>query len=195
MTELLLIRHGQSQAQSGEDPDQVNPALSARGQQQAGRVAGILAAFKPELVVSSPLRRAWQTYAACAVPGVQVVFDSRIAEANWGNADFYAGIQPVRTPDFGAPDTHDAWKLPAEQRATAFLNDMLVGDIARIAVIGHWGIFRELFRVFCADGQAVAMTVVATMDNCAVARLAVDEHGTRVMHAWNERAHVADLLE
>jgi len=195
MTELLLIRHGQSQAQSGEDPDQVNPALSARGQQQAGRVAGVLAAFKPALVVVSPLRRAWQTYMACAVPGVRVVFDSRIAEGNWGNPDFYAGIQPVCTPDFGAPDMHDAWKLPAEQRAAALLNDLLACGIARIAIIGHWGIFRELFRVFCADGQASMVTAVATMDNCAIARLAVDERGTRVIHAWNERAHVADLLE
>ncbi|MCX7002452.1 MAG: phosphoglycerate mutase family protein [bacterium] len=189
MTELLLIRHGQSQAQSGDDLDQVNPALSARGQLQAGRVAGVLAAFKPELVVVSPLRRAWQTYI------VRVVFDSRIAEGNWGNPEFYAGIQPVRTPDFGAPDMHAAWKLPAEQRAAALLNDMLACGIARIAIVGHWGIFRELFRVFCADGQASMVTVVATMDNCAVARLAVDERGTRVIHAWNERAHVADLLE
>jgi len=195
MTELLLIRHGQSQAQSGEDADQVDPALSARGRQQAGRVADVLAAFKPDLVVISPLRRAWQTYAACAVPGVPVVFDSRVAEGNWGNPEFYAGIQPVRTPAFGAPDTQDAWKIPTEQRAAAFLNDLLANGIARIAVIGHWGIFRELFRVFCADGQGAAVTVVANTDNCAVARLAVDEHGTRVIRAWNERAHVADLLE
>ena len=129
------------------------------------------------------------------MPDVRVVFDSRIAETNWGNAEFYAGIQPVRTPGFGTPDTHDAWRLPAEQRAAAFLKDMLASGIARIAVIGHWGIFRELFRAFCADGQASVVTVVASMDNCAVARLAVDERGTRVIHAWNERAHVADLLD
>jgi broad specificity phosphatase PhoE len=39
MTELLLLRHGQSQAQSGEDPDQVNPALTALGVAQAPRIA------------------------------------------------------------------------------------------------------------------------------------------------------------
>jgi len=193
MIELLLVRHGESQGQTGEDTDQVNPALSARGHQQARRLKTVLSSFRPVVVLLSPLRRAWQTYEAAAVPGVRVVFDSRIVEAGWGRPDFYADIQPLATPPFGEPDRHHAWDVPAPERAAAFVREILTHGPERIVAVGHWGIFSALFRAFCADGPATPIPVVASMHNCAVSRLGIDERGTRLLYAWNERGHVADL--
>jgi broad specificity phosphatase PhoE len=153
----------------------------------------VLASYQPALVVLSPLRRAWQTYLAASVPGVRVVFDSRVIEAGWGRPDFYGDIKPLATPAFGEPDQHDAWDIPAPERAATFLNEMLAQGLERIIVVGHWGIFSALFRAFCMDGQTTSVPVAASMHNCAVSRLGIDARGTRVLYAWNERAHVADL--
>jgi broad specificity phosphatase PhoE len=58
MARLYLVRHAEPAAVWGTHPD---PGLSELGHQQAARVAGVLAAFRPVQLVSSPLQRCQQT--------------------------------------------------------------------------------------------------------------------------------------
>ncbi len=62
MKKIWLVRHGQSLSQSTEDNDVVDPELSELGRQQARRLVKPLQNFELDLILISPLRRAWQTY-------------------------------------------------------------------------------------------------------------------------------------
>lgn len=82
LMELYLLRHadaGDPLAWAG--PDDERP-LSGKGKHQAERLAGWLlaAGFVPDVIVSSPLRRALQTARRVARGlGLEVVIDERLA--------------------------------------------------------------------------------------------------------------------
>ena len=64
--ELLWVRHGEPERIAPGTGVRANPALTARGPEQAQRLAAWLA-FEPiDVVVSSPLRRAIETAAPIA---------------------------------------------------------------------------------------------------------------------------------
>ena len=72
---LLLIRHCES---TGLQPD---APLTARGEAQARALADRLAPLAPDLIVSSPFRRARQTVEPLAATrGLAVEIDERLAE-------------------------------------------------------------------------------------------------------------------
>ncbi len=58
VTEVCLVRHGEALADLGAGPD---PGLSQLGQEQALRLSQRLTRLQLDAVVSSPLRRAWET--------------------------------------------------------------------------------------------------------------------------------------
>ena len=123
MKKIWLVRHGQSQSQSAEDNDMVDPELSELGRQQARRLAKPLQNFELDLILISPLRRAWQTYQLSGVQNSRCEFDSRLIESDWGIAGWYEDILPVPTPDLAKPDQHNAWLEPVEKRTTRLVVD------------------------------------------------------------------------
>ena len=73
---LFLVRHAHSDP--GE-PDELRP-LSARGRDEARRLADVLAPATPKLVLASPLLRARETAAAIAkASGADLRVDDRLA--------------------------------------------------------------------------------------------------------------------
>ena len=76
---LVLVRHAHSDPAGPGEPDELRP-LSARGREQAQRLAGALAAAEPVLVVSSPLLRARETAAPIArAAAAELRIDERLA--------------------------------------------------------------------------------------------------------------------
>jgi broad specificity phosphatase PhoE len=86
MTELLLIRHGHTEAVGhrlvGRLP---NVLLDARGREEAARLAAHLAGTKLRAVYSSPLERAFDTARAVAEPhGLEVERRDGLNELDFG---------------------------------------------------------------------------------------------------------------
>lgn len=84
---LVLWRHGQTDDNAaGRIQGHVDSPLSATGQEQARRAAPRVAAFEPEIVRTSDLRRATGTVAAfTALTGIPAGEDKRLREMFMGD--------------------------------------------------------------------------------------------------------------
>ena len=190
---IWLVRHGQSQSQTGESNDLLNPPLSDLGIVQAKRLVGPLCDLELDCILLSPLRRAWHTYQLSQARAERVEFDSRLIESDWGNLHRYAPILPVKTPDIAQLDQHDAWLLPVQDRALSIVQDLAKANWPSVLLFGHWGVFSRIFMAF--TGLNVhSQTFTATMDNAAISLFEIDDEQNRFVRYWNERAHVMDLL-
>lgn len=96
---LLLVRHGETEAnRQGRYLGRADLELTARGRAQAERLAHDLP--RPDLVISSPLRRARETAAALTA---SFDVDERWIELDYGPFD----QQPVGA---GPPDLLERWR-------------------------------------------------------------------------------------
>ena len=78
MTRILMIRHGQAAASFTDDAD---PGLSELGQRQAAAVTEELLGAKPLRLISSPLKRAFQTAEPLrAIQGGEIQIEDRVSE-------------------------------------------------------------------------------------------------------------------
>jgi len=193
MKKIWLVRHGQSQSQSFEDDDVVDPELSELGRRQAARLVKPLQHLELDLILISPLRRAWQTYQLSGVQSHRCEFDSRLIESDWGIAGWYQDILPVSTPDLADPDRHNAWLEPVEKRTAELVADLLKTPNDNILFFGHWGIFNHIFAEF-AGVDLTKVSVKAPMDNTAISLLELDSDQNHIIRYWNDRVHVSDIL-
>ncbi|MCK5805549.1 MAG: histidine phosphatase family protein [Lentisphaeria bacterium] len=188
-TRIWLVRHGESQAQTKESDDQVNPELTEKGRTQAMALRKPLADLHPDLILVSPLQRAVATFALSGVKAPCMRFDSRAAEGNWGIPTFYDGILPVVTPrELAEADVHDAWQTPSEIRAKDLLDDVRKGDAERVLVFGHYGIFARIFMAFC-EMDTADHSLLAMMGNTAISCLEYSKDDRRRVWFWNVHPH------
>ncbi len=105
---LVMLRHGQTDYNAGSRMQgQLDIELTDLGRAQAVAAAEVLAKRQPLLIVSSDLRRAYDT----AVPlgertGLRVQVDTRLRETNLGD---WQGLTHAEV-DEGAPGARDAWR-------------------------------------------------------------------------------------
>jgi probable phosphoglycerate mutase len=87
VTKLLLWRHGQTAWNAAERVQgHLDIELSDTGRAQAAAAAVKLAAFRPDVLISSDLRRAVDTAAAlAALTGLEVAVDARLRERRYGD--------------------------------------------------------------------------------------------------------------
>ena len=88
-TRLYLVRHAQSEENTGQDLDTGDAGLTKVGREQALRLGQRLATQKLDAVYSSPLARTRQTAAAIADSlGLDIKVTSDLREVTLGAADF-----------------------------------------------------------------------------------------------------------
>jgi probable phosphoglycerate mutase len=94
-TRLYLVRHAQSQGNTGEDLTTGDPDLTDVGREQAGRLAARLASQRINRVYASPLRRTQQTaeYIADAC-GLEVIPKADLREVSLGQAGYDIRLLP-----------------------------------------------------------------------------------------------------
>lgn len=86
MAEVVLIRHGETEwSRDGRHTGRTDVALTARGEAQARALAGVLAQWSFRLVLSSPLRRAWDTAELAGLVDRQP--DPDLAEWDYGDVE------------------------------------------------------------------------------------------------------------
>ena len=194
MRAIWLVRHGQSQAQTEEDDDWRNPALSALGERQAARLGGPLRDMEFDRILISPMRRATKTFELSQAKGRVMEIDTRVAESDWGQPNCYESLLPLAVPGFAQPDRHNALLKGVEERVLDLLVDLLSETEGAILLFGHWGIFSLFLRRFVGAADADA-PITAHMDNTAISVLELDDSRNRHIRCWNDRSHVIDLLE
>jgi broad specificity phosphatase PhoE len=108
---LVMLRHGQTEFNAGNRMQgQLDTALSELGQQQAVAVAEVLSKRHPLVIVSSDLRRAYDTAAVLGErTGTAVDIDERLRETHLGD---WQGMTHIEV-DAGAPGARIAWRNDA----------------------------------------------------------------------------------
>ena len=126
----MLWRHGQTvwnaerrfQGQSDIPLDEV-------GQAQAGRAARLLAALRPDLIVSSDLSRAAQTAAPLSrLTGLEVTLDKDLRERSGGRWEGLTDTE-IRTR---YPAEHASW-TPPDGEPSAVVAERVAGALLRVA--------------------------------------------------------------
>jgi broad specificity phosphatase PhoE len=204
---LLLIRHGQSQAnidhiiQGDDDP------LTDLGRQQADILGRHLAAtYRITHLYSSPLARARETAEIISRQiGPEPVFEPGLAEINAGTAvgmtwDAWTEAHPelaakLRTDSRSLDDRWEGGESGHEFVARVYAAyDHIVGqhrgtdDI--VAVVSHGGALAWLASRVHGDPADVWPYQRAVFGNCSVSELEIGEDGAHTIGAWNQVDHL-----
>jgi len=151
-TRLYLVRHAQSQSNTGEDLTTGDPDLTDIGYQQAKRLGERLSRGRIDAIYASPLRRCQETAAAIAdaAGGLEVLPKADLREVDTGAADLDVRVLPAEEQKkiaqrVVAEGTWDAFpggegSVPARARITAVMDDIIESNPGkRLVVVVHAG--------------------------------------------------------
>ncbi len=189
-SELWLIRHGETEwSLSGAHTSFTELPLTEHGQEQAKRLAPVLARVQFELVLTSPRQRAQQT-AQLAGIHTQAEIEPNLQEWNYG---IYEGKS---TPEIRETDPDwNVWTSPitggetlqqVSMRAQAVI-DRCIAHGGRCALFAHAHIFRILAGVWVGPGggQNGDLGERLALSTASISVLGY-ERTTRVISRWNE---------
>ena len=170
---LVLLRHGQTEWNAGSRMQgQIDTDLTDLGRSQAIAAAEVLAKRQPLLIVSSDLRRAYDTAAALGErTGQPIGVDTRLRETHLGD---WQGLNHVEVDDV-APGARLAWRDDARwaphggesrvdvaARSMPVVTELLVGQ-------AEWGSDTDVADadrpvVLVAHGGLIAALTAAVLD-------------------------------
>jgi len=149
-SEILLVRHPETVANvNGTFVGRGDSPYTHEGRRQLARVPRKIAAFEPDLVWSSPLRRAHElAEKASSVASADLRVDERLVELDFGDAEGMtfeevaaAGIAfNYRSRD--EPVAPGGESRGAIERRTALVCDEVLALGGRHCIVTHGGVFR-----------------------------------------------------
>ncbi|MCV7191532.1 glucosyl-3-phosphoglycerate phosphatase [Mycolicibacterium brumae] len=165
---LVLLRHGQTEFNAGSRMQgQLDTDLTELGHAQAAAAAEVLAKRQPIAIVSSDLRRAYDTALALGErSGVPVSVDVRLRETHLGD---WQGMTHLEV-DAAAPGARLAWREDARWAPHGGENRVDVAERSvplvaeAIAALPEWGrddVDRPV--VFVAHGGLIAALTAALL--------------------------------
>ncbi|EOM76421.1 histidine phosphatase family protein [Rhodococcus rhodnii] len=214
---LILLRHGQTEYNAGNRMQgQLDTDLSAKGRDQAKAAGEAMAARAPLAIVSSDLRRAYDTAVAVAdAVGLPVETDERLRETHLGD------WQDLTHTDVDArwPGARIAWRADAEaappggesrldaaRRSRAVVDDQLASRTqwgagerpgAPLLLVAHGGVIAAL-TASLLDLPVDRWPVLGGLGNTSWVQLAAHGDGPDPhwrLDVWNASADVAgDVL-
>lgn len=197
-TELVLVRHGEAE-RGLSGLDRRDPWLSARGQEQARRVAQALSVETFGAVYSSHLRRAVQTAEPwCAANGSEPVLREGLAEFDRAAGE-YMYFEDLRRTNDARYFACMRGDLTPWGTTYAKFRDEIVATVSeiveaqagkRILMFTHGGVLNVLLGwVLGLDRMWFFFP-----ENAGICRVAVNEKGRMRVVTMNERAHLHGLL-
>jgi probable phosphoglycerate mutase len=193
---LLWVRHAEPERVEGGTGVPANPSLTARGHEQARRLADWLALERVDAVVSSPQQRALETAAPIAAAhGLDVDVVQRLVEYDV-QADHYIPMEELRA----AKD--ERWQAMVEGRWEAFGGESTAAFRARVAAATDDLVARfpgKTIVAVCHGGVInVALALVLGLDRelwfdpgyTSLSRMIASRTGVRSVASLNERAHL-----
>ncbi len=203
-TEILLLRHGQSEGNEGGRFGGHGPTpLTALGRRQAEATARALAAEGLTAIFASDLPRARQTaepivmatgIAMSTTPALRerhvgVFTGMTFAEAEAAHPDVFAAMMR-RDPDACPPEGETAHDCLL--RAGVFFDDVIERfEAGRTLLVSHAFTINLLLRRVL--GLADSPTVFFRTDNCALHRLKRSATGFWNVEALNDRRHLVGV--
>ena len=199
---LLLVRHGESEGNaSGIVQGRLDYGLTELGRQQAAQVAEYLAREPVDHLVSSPLKRAWQTAEAIGERlGVMPRAEPDLQEYDVGAISGLSGpqirekfpeviaqFQKGLRPDFPGAEGRDVFHA----RVRALIDRLTEQDQTTVAV-AHGGVVGAVcYYVLGLDVTRRGMFETA---NCAVTEITRDRVGRLVLSRANDTCHLEGLV-
>ena len=194
--ELLLIRHGLPERVVNEDGTPADPPLSAKGRDQAERVARWREGVSIDRLYSSPLLRARETAQPLAtLRGLPVEIEPAVREYDADSA-LYIPMEDLKEHDY------EQWKVlvsggyAAEVDFLAFRGEVVTGVeqiIAdnpgrRVVVFCHGGVI----NAWAAHVLGMKPQLFIDVSYTSVNRFWAASSGERSLGSLNEAAHLRD---
>ncbi len=174
---MFLMRHGESlfnaeKSRTGDDPGIADPALTARGAEQARDVATFLGGASIRRIVSSPYTRALETAAIVAnALGLAITVDAGVGERTAFFCDVGTPGARLRErwPNLDLDHLDDVWWPTFEESESALavrcerFREGLVeaGDWTGLLVVSHWAFIRELTGLAVLNGTVLRLDPAA----------------------------------
>ncbi len=200
--ELLLIRHGQSEADLlGRHEGRADYALTDLGMRQAGKMAEwVDANVRPDVLFSSPLQRAVKTAQILAERlKLPVVLDEDLMEFNNGwlagltfeEASFLYPRPEVKLPheSYYGQETGIAFRARAEAILSRILHSY--AGVDRVAIVTHGGMLNMLFQSFLRLPVGCEDSISSGDTGMHLWRV---ESSHRHIVFMNHTAHLADIV-
>jgi len=191
--DIVLIRHGQTEwSITGQHTGRTDVPLTDFGRQQADALGGMLDGTHFDLVISSPLVRAWETMQRAGY-GAQGVADDTVLEWDYG---VYEGR---RTDDIrrDIPDW-SVWTHPimggesADEvgaRADLAIEQCLAAE-GRVAVFAHG----HFLRVMAARWIGMPASAGRNLGlGTATVSMLGWERENHVLQGWNDACHLSSM--
>ena len=205
MTELWLIRHGESESNAaGLVQGQFDVHLSERGREQAKRLARRLALDPPDLIFSSDLSRALDTARAIAEAcHLEIHPEPRLREIDMGTwvnqrwedlatlyPDDYALLN-VGDPEFRRGGGES--KVMLQQRMVAIIEEIVAAQGGkRIAIVAHGGAIRA-YVAYVLGSPLKGIFTRLKMGNTAISKVHLPpDGGVPTVFSLNDTAHLED---
>jgi broad specificity phosphatase PhoE len=199
-TRLYLIRHAQSQGNTGEDMTTGDPDLTETGREQARRLASRMQSQKLDAIYASPLRRTQETAAAIAdAAGLEVLPKADLREVTLGQADLDIRRLPEdeqaeiahRIVEDGTWDAFPGSEgsAAARRRVGGVMDEIVRAHPGqRVAVVCHAAFIQTYISIVLGlDRDFVFYPFNASI--CSVRA----EGDRRVLWRLNDVAHLADM--
>ncbi len=202
VTEVLLIRHGETKwNREGRMQGHLDIPLSREGVAQAMRVAERFAGEPFDVLVSSDLRRAFQTAQRIADrTGRPVRVDARLRERNLGVLQALTRDESARRiPEvFQRYESGEAdFEIPGGESQRAFFGRVIgaLTEIARehpgrrVVVVSHGGVLDALYRHASGEGPEGPRAV--RLLNASVNEFQYTSSGW-ILGRWGDVAHLTE---
>lgn len=203
-TEVLLVRHGASQAAVPDEPFELleghaDPPLAPEGEAQAQAVGARLAADPPDALFVTTLQRTAQTAAPLvAATGLRPVVVPELREVNLGAWE--GGEMRIRSaagdPLVARIFEEQRWDvIPDAEPMEAFAERCRAGLLRVVAETGpgrraasvvHGGVIGEL----CRQATGAPPLTFVHAENTSISRIVVFGDGRWLLRAFNDTAHL-----
>ena len=179
---LILVRHGESEWNaSGRVQGQADPALSPAGREEALRIATLVLAERPEVVVSSDLRRASETAGLLGAGPVET--DARWRESAMGDWTGRPGAELLADPSGAFAAWREGRASPPggesfdqmRARVGAAARDLEARGVGRVVVVTHGG----PVRAACAELAGLPPWSLVPVPNACVTIIETDSRRLR----------------
>jgi len=187
--EFVLVQHAETAHDAGDPTD---PSLTDRGREQARLTGERLRALRVRRILSSPLRRAYDTARIAAealgLDARDVQTDPRMRERmNWGAGsvqqtlpEFLADWTRATTDRDYTPPSGDSSRA-AGARFLDLLEELASNSQANpVALVTHGGVTVDLLRTLFDDDYLLALDphlITRGVPGCALTRLSRDRDG------------------
>ncbi|MEE2674167.1 MAG: histidine phosphatase family protein [Myxococcota bacterium] len=194
--ELLLIRHGLPERVVNEDGTPADPPLSAKGRDQAERVARWLEGTSIDRLYSSPLLRARETAQPLAtLRGLPVEIEAGVREYD-ADSSLYIPMEELKEHDYEQWQALVSGGYAPEVDFLAFRSEVVAGVeriIAgnpgrRVAVFCHGGVV----NAWAAHVLGMEPSLFIDVSYTSINRFWAASSGERSLGSLNEAAHLRD---